>query len=113
MNMHFVGNGGFALTPDHTPKGRSASPSGRGETSLAVRQFAELVRGERVVQAPRNEWRTVSVAAVEFYCLWCKDVRVFDVIEGEVERGRYWMRICRCCGAAGEKLKSEEGGVDG
>ena len=52
---------------------------GRG-TSLAVRQWMELVRGERAVTRPQNQVKVVLVLPEDRYCLQCLQVKTHDVI---------------------------------
>ena len=53
MDAHFLGQ-------DQFRDGASASTA-RDGTSLAVRQFVELVRGEREAAVPRWMWRIEAV----------------------------------------------------
>jgi len=70
------------------------------ETSLAVRQFCKLVRGERSVQKPSHGFRVEELRTDERYCLICFGVRWFDVIYGCQGSGvRGQVSVCRCCGA--------------
>lgn len=83
MEGHFLGQ-------DRNSGGASST---RG-SSLAVRQFVDLARGDMPVHAPNQPWQVESVIDVEGYCLRCCDVRIFDVVSG---RGRA-VAFCRACG---------------
>lgn len=68
-------------------------------TSLAVLQWMELVRGERVVMRPANLFRVEMVKAEERYCLLCLGVHWFDVVVGcQVSGDKYQVKRCRYCG---------------
>ncbi len=78
-------------------------------TSLAVAQFVEFARGERVRQDPANLFRVEAVRAEEHYCLGCFGVHWFDVVYGKGEQGKGGQGIggqgigvrgmrCRSCG---------------
>lgn len=68
-------------------------------TSLAVAQFVELIRGERPVQAPHNEFRVMEVVVEEHYCFRCFGVRWYDMVRDD--QGRLVLKCCRCCGKEG------------
>lgn len=89
MNAHFLGR-----DQNQYP----SSPSTAEGTSLAVRQWVELARGEREVAAPRWMFRIEAVRAEERYCLRCCDVRRFDVVISK-QSHLTWKRlaVCRCC----------------
>ncbi len=84
MDSHIIGQGRF-------PSKKASSTVG---TSLAVRQFVDLARGDLPVHTPNQPWRVESVEAVEGYCLRCCDLRCFDVVSG---KGRT-VAFCRACG---------------
>lgn len=96
--MNFSNRSSFVVPP----------PSeGRAGTSLAVRQFVELARGEREVREAANPFRVVRVSEGRRYCLGCYGVRWQDVVEGfrshpltgaGVPGDRFELMICRCCG---------------
>jgi hypothetical protein len=71
------------------------------ETSLAVQQWVELVRGERKVAVPANLFRVMEVRTEDIYCLRCCDVRRCDAVYGFVTGQRHltrflrWCRVCR------------------
>jgi hypothetical protein len=69
----------------------------RGEkgTSLAVMQFVELVRGERIRMEPQC-FHVVEVIVQEFYCLQCLTPRRHDVARNSIRKA-VWFR-CRVCG---------------
>lgn len=95
MNFHFVGS-------DDTPHPYNASSATLG-ISLAVLQWMELVRGERVVMKPCNPFRVQMVRAEEHYCLQCFGIRWFDVIYAvstpyRAELSAIKIRRCRVCG---------------
>lgn len=71
-------------------------------SSIAVRQFVRLARGEMGVQAVGNPFRVVCVAGQERYCLQCCGKRWFDVIfkRGRLVEVEETAAVCRCCGEA-------------
>lgn len=71
------------------------------DSSLAVRQFVALMRGEMAVQAVVRGRGAVWMYAAERYCLRCCGVRMFDV--GLGADGEVVVRVCRSCG-----LKKED-----
>ncbi len=84
MDAHIVGR--------QAPEG--GMPDAEGN-SIAVVQFVELVRGERVVQAPVS-WGVVEVYPIrDAYCLFCCGVHPHDV--ARAARRVVWYR-CRFCG---------------
>jgi hypothetical protein len=83
MKGHFLGQGQFS---------DGASPA-RG-SSLAVRQFVDLVSGWVPVHTPTTPFRVEAVEVEERYCLKCYAVHNFDVVRGD---GRE-VAFCRCCG---------------
>ena len=93
MSAHFVGS------PYPIPSFNS-SPT---ETSLIVRQFLALARGEVAVQVPANGFRAEAVKPEEHYCLKCLGVRWFDVVYGvsgiTCQVRGVMMKWCRGCGA--------------
>jgi hypothetical protein len=101
MNAHIVGQDQFSE--------KNESPSPIYETSLAVVQFVELVRGERTVMRPCNPLRVEAVRFEKRYCLHCFGVRGFDVIEAlpspwpsPTWRGEaIKIKRCRVCGDGG------------
>lgn len=71
-------------------------------SSITVRQFVALARGEMERRKEGNPFRVVCVAAQQRYCLRCCGVHWFDVI---IKRGRVVAEvetaaICRACGKA-------------
>ncbi len=99
INSHFIGR-----DPDFTPYMASSTT-----VSFTVRQFVELLRGERAVQAPANGFRVEAVRAEEHYCLNCLAVRWHDVIYGVTDRMPFFeidlgmdvhfkTKRCRKCG---------------
>ncbi len=73
-------------------------------TSLAVRQFVALLRGEDVPHEPRNPWRVEAVRVEMRYCMSCCGERWFDVIKAKTtgDQGKTLpisIAKCRCCGA--------------
>jgi len=81
----------------HFP-GRERNFAAVSDTSLAVLQFAELVRGERPVQAPSNTFQVEAVRPMERYCFHCFGVRWFDVIHAWYSRQLVQIKRCRHCG---------------
>ena len=70
-------------------------------SSIAVRQFVALARGEMERGGERNPFRVVCVAQQERYCLSCYGARTFDVIYGQGESLAFEKAaICRTCGKA-------------
>lgn len=67
-------------------------------TSVVVRQFVEIVRQERRVRAPANEFRTVAVLEEVRECPNCHGDRRFDVWHGEHDGLCFMLGRCRCCG---------------
>ena len=101
MNWHFIGD-----EPYPTPYKASSATH---ETSLAVLQFMELVRGERPVMKEANPFRVQKVKAEEHYCLHCFGLHCFDVVYGVTEKPQeldldfgadvtFRIRRCRHCG---------------
>lgn len=97
MISHFIGK----QQPEETPAGDGVS--------LAVLQWMELVRGQRPVRRPANEFRIVEMVAEERYCFHCFGDRWFDVVLGEGSEipmmaikldvpGRFRLKRCRSCG---------------
>jgi hypothetical protein len=79
------------FTTLHLLKGRMA----RMATSLVVRQFVAVLRGEVAPHAPENERKTLLMVQSSKPCLACgseegQDVVIFD--------GGRW-EVCRCCQA--------------
>lgn len=71
---------------------------GKG-TSLAVRQFMALVRGEEEPHQPNNPWQVEKVVAEERYCRNCYGVHWFDIVLGRGQDGRRTaLYQCRGCG---------------
>lgn len=69
-------------------------------TSLSVRQFVALARGEDAPHAPSNPWIVQAVIPAQQYCLACYGTRWFDVVQAVTVDGRpLAVSICRCCGA--------------
>jgi len=71
-------------------------------SSIAVRQFVALARGEMAVRKVNNPFRVVMVVEQKRYCLHCCGARKFDVI---IKRGELLLEVetaavCRCCGEA-------------
>ena len=71
-------------------------------SSIAVRQFVALARGEMAVRKVNNPFRVVMVVEQKRYCTRCCGARTFDVI---FKRGVLFMEIeiemaaiCRACG---------------
>ena len=93
MSAHFVGGGPFFQ--------KRAVPAPGSGTSLAVAQWLELVRGERVVQDPANLFRVECVQAEELYCLHCCNLHWHDVIYPVNPTG-LWRRMLRCRGCGKE-----------
>lgn len=94
MEMHWVSG-----ARGHPAKKSGAGVSGeeRG-TSLAVRMFVMIARGEVPVHKPDNSFRAEQMMAEERYCLDCCGVRWQDVIVGLVEGTRVKVTYCRTCG---------------
>jgi len=68
-------------------------------SSIAVRQFMALARGEMEIQAPRLPFRVAAVMAEERYCLGCCGKRTIDVVFGQRESMIFEKAmVCRCCG---------------
>ena len=79
--------------------GKKGSSSPTNGTSLAVWQWMELVRGERLVMRPHHPYRVETVQAEEHYCLYCFGVRWWDMVRDA--QGGLLLRRCRCCGQGG------------
>jgi hypothetical protein len=96
MNNHPIGQDPFSSTDGNSAVGQG--------TSLVVRQFVAILRGEVAVHEPVNPWRVVAVQAVEKkFCLACFGVRRFDQVV--VKSGQVLftaLAVCRCCGAVVE-----------
>ena len=72
-------------------------------TSLAVRQFAAVARGEVGVHRPHNPFAIVRVETRERYCLGCGDVRWHDVVVGWHGGALFdALMYCRTCGGVTE-----------
>lgn len=84
MKGHFLGQ-------DRNSGGAS---SARG-SSLAVRQFVDLISGWMPVHTPTTPFRVEAVVVEERYCLKCYAVHNFDVVRGAGREAAF----CRCCGA--------------
>lgn len=67
-------------------------------TSLVVRQFVAIVRGEVPVHAAVNEFKTETVEVVERYCIKCFTTGAWDVWVGRHEGLNFKLGRCRCCG---------------
>jgi len=65
------------------------------ESSMAVRQFVDLISGWVPVHTPTTPFRVEAVEVEERYCLECYAIHNFDVVRGA---GRA-TAFCRCCGA--------------
>lgn len=87
MNMHVIGS--HDLTPNPTP-------NGRGGSSLAVRQFSAIARGDVARMRPANDFRVGRVFVEDRYCSHCLGIRWMDVVQDDagVER----LAVCWCCG---------------
>ena len=79
-------------------------------TSLAVRQFLSLVRGEIERHEPQNRDRVSQVIAEERYCFSCFSTRIHDVVCGSSDhildvrlprRTEFRIAYCRVCGKEG------------
>ena len=78
--------------------GKSASMA-KG-SSLAVRQFVDLISGWMPVHAPTTPFRVEAVETEERYCLKCYAVHHFDVVIGcQLSGDRCEVAFCRGCGA--------------
>jgi len=86
MDFHLIGCRPSSLTP---------LPKSEGN-SLAVLQWMELVRGERVVMRPANPFQVETVLAEERYCFHCLGVRWADVARDVMQQ--VLLMRCRCCG---------------
>lgn len=72
-------------------------------TSLAVRQFAAVARGEVGVHRPSNPFAIVRVETRERYCLVCGNVRWHDVVVGWHGGALFdALMYCRTCGGVTE-----------
>lgn len=68
-------------------------------TSLVVRQFVALARGEDVPHVPCNPWRILAMVPVQRYCKHCFGAHWFDVVQAVTVDGKpVEIRFCRCCG---------------
>ena len=72
-------------------------------TSLAVRQFAAVARGEVGVHRPHNPFAIVRVVTDERYCLGCCGVRVHDLVVAWHGGALFdALMYCRTCGGVTE-----------
>ena len=71
-------------------------------SSIAVRQFIALAKGEMERRKPDNPFRVVYVVQQQRYCLRCCGPRTFDVIFklGALVQEVETAAICRACGKA-------------
>lgn len=83
MKGHFLGQ--------DRNSGEASSAHG---SSLAVRQFMDLISGWVSVHRPSTPFRVDEVVVEERYCLKCYAIQSFDVVRGA---GRE-LAFCRCCG---------------
>jgi len=69
-------------------------------SSIAVRQFVALARGEMAVRRVNNPFQVMMVVEQRRYCLRCNGSRTFDVIfkRGELVVMVETAAICRMCG---------------
>jgi len=73
------------------------------DTSLAVRQFVALARGDVGVHVVGNALEVVEVAADRRYCLRCYGVRMHDLVVVRHGAARFVaLTWCRRCGEAVE-----------
>lgn len=88
MNFYGINN------PQHNIP--APSPNGKRNSSLAVRQFLALARGEVARIQPANDFRVGRMFVEGRYCLSCYGVRWIDVVVDAqgVER----LAVCWCCG---------------
>lgn len=69
-----------------------------GGTSVVVRQFMEILRGETPPHPPQNEFVTLAVRTETRYCLKCYINDDWDVWHGVHDGLKFKLGRCRCCG---------------